>query len=679
MDLGLFTSLGSPSIPSTTTLVRTSGYSAPGRGNADYAYDSTLTSSYVTANPRTSFLDASGRVFRLAETERTPQMFGAVGDGTTDDSVPLQAFLDDAIDATNAKRNRYDFSGTFAVSVPIYAAYPSDDNVRRFQAGRIVVLPQQTPIGDVLTITGTMQVWEGELSVVDGGNGGTHYDQRRFRTGVRFMQVGESRFEAIRVDGAKRDGVNFDGEIEPWTVRAGTPQERSSTSKNNIGLQVGLIYARGCGSCHLSGGLGHSLTISNITQGGDDAPFVANPGAYGGSHLQRSKLNVGSTAELAVYDMGRVRLEIPASTYTSLSFDATNGKIVWTAGDPVAAGLQLGDKLTLDDSTNVSVNDGQVYEILGFGGTSNREISVYPKPSTTESNKAVARLLTQFSYHAIMKVESASEILVYPWVPSRSNSKWYSMHGNVANVHGGDTANIRIGYLGGLLVGCGLRSAGLYGTKVETLLTDWAEIGILQGVPPLSVNLGTVVDHIHTEATEVNILQASFNAWALDVKGVSNLFLERIVPLNVRTGPTSAQQAGNSMFCAHIGYGGRSLDYSVHGQHSGNNWFVAGSELTNSPSHSDAQLTAAGGTVGLDYDFDMGRLFGLNRAELFWIGTNGAAPTGTLTFQLSDKLTQMGFSIVGPTSVTAPAKPCFFKVRFYPEGKKVFVTRFDAV
>jgi hypothetical protein len=75
----------------------------------------------------------------------------------------------------------------------------------------------------------------------------------------------------------------------------------------------------------------------------------------------------------------------------------------------------------------------------------------------------------------------------------------------------------------------------------------------------------------------------------------------------------------------------------------------------------------------------MGRLFGLNRAELFWIGTNGAAPTGTVTFQLSAKLTQLGWSIVGANPVTAPAKPCFFKVRFYAEGKKVFVTRFDAV
>ena len=622
---------------------------------------------------------------------KTPYDFGAVGDGVADDSNAIQAFLDDAIAATNAKTNFYDMSGFFAVSKPIYAAYPSDDIVRRFRGGRLLAMPVANqpggvPMQDVLTITGTLQDWEGELSVIDGGGGQTWYANRRFHTGIRFMQAAGGRVESIRVDGARRDAVDFDSEIESWTVRAGTAQQRSSTSKNNIGLQVGQISARGCGSCHIgTTNLGLALSIGAMTQGGDDAPFSSAAVNYMGSHLQRTKLDVGSTAELKPYDMGKVRLEIGSATYTSLSFNTTAGRIDWTDGDPVAAGLVVGDKITLIDTTNASVNDGVVYEIVSFGGTANRQITVYPKPTTAETNVAVAKIATQWSFHTIIKIESASEILVYPWVPSRvagtpaQDRKWVSMHGHVANVHGSDTANIRIGYLGGLLVGGGLRSAGLYGTKVETLLTDHAEIGILQGVPPLSVNLGTVVEHIHTEGTEANILQASFNAWALDVKGASNLYLDRIVPLSVRIHWTNPHQAGNSMYSAHIGYMGRSLDYSVHGQHSGNNWFVSGSELTNSPSHNDAQLTAAGGTVGLDYDFEMGRLFGLNRAELFWIGTNGAAPTGTATFQLSDKLAQMGWAIVGPASVTAPGKPCFFKVRFYAEGRKVFVTRFDAV
>lgn len=143
MDLGLFSQLSSPAIPSTTTLARTSGYASPGKGQAQYAYDSALTSSYVTANPRTAFADASGRVFKLAESERTPYMFGAAGDGTTDDSVALQAFFDDAFPTANARRNYYNFDGIWAVSRPIYAVYPigTEEVTRRFRGGRLLVLP----------------------------------------------------------------------------------------------------------------------------------------------------------------------------------------------------------------------------------------------------------------------------------------------------------------------------------------------------------------------------------------------------------------------------------------------------------------------------------------------------------------------------------------------------------
>src|SRR4051794_12461572 len=95
-NVGLFTTAAStpPSIPSGTILANTTGYSTEAKGEAVYAYDSSLS----TAPARSGFVDASGRVFRLADQvrARTPYMFGAVGDGATDDSAALQAFFDDA-------------------------------------------------------------------------------------------------------------------------------------------------------------------------------------------------------------------------------------------------------------------------------------------------------------------------------------------------------------------------------------------------------------------------------------------------------------------------------------------------------------------------------------------------------------------------------------------------------
>ena len=680
MFVGLITSLASVSVPNGTNLIRSSGFNTAGRGEADYV----RVASTVTADDLTVFADSNGNKFRLAETRRTPQMFGAVGDGTTDDTEALQAFFNDAIDAGNASRNVYDFSGSFAVSGPIYATYPSDDKVRRFQAGRIIVLQPAAPIQDVLTITGTLQVWEGELSIVDGVNGAMNYVYRRFYNGVRLMEVAHSRFEAIRVDGALRDAVVFDSEPvkDGWSVGTG-PNQRSGTSKNNIGTQVGMIYARGCGSCHGSINMGYSRDVTARNDGGFDSQgaFIEGLDGYRNGVSQLTKLNVGDTSELAVNDIGRMRLEIAradSNGYDTLSFDI-NGRIVWSDGDPLLAKLAVGDRIILDNSGGVVNKYNLVdYEIVGFSGPFNREISVWPKPLIAQTNVAVVRLFTQSSYHAIMKIESSSEILVYPWVPTRSNSKWYSMHGHVANIFGGDTANIKIGFCGGMNLGGTLRSAGLYGAKVETLMSDFAEIGVLQGEPPLDQSLGTVVDHIHTEATEVNILQTSINAAGLDVKGASNLYLERIHTLNPRGDPTHVIQPGDFLRRAHIGFKGEPLDWSFHGEHSGNNYFAAGHDLTNAPSQSRGQVTGAGVTVSVDYDFEMGRLAGYNRAELFWVGTGGGAPTGTLSFQLSPALAFKGWTIAGTSSVTSPTKACLFDVRFYAEGKKVFINRFDA-
>lgn len=68
---------------------------------------------------------------------------------------------------------------------PLFAAYPSDNITRKFQAGQILVLPVASqpsgvPMQDVLTITGTRQIWQGELAVVDGVGGSTAYSIRRF-------------------------------------------------------------------------------------------------------------------------------------------------------------------------------------------------------------------------------------------------------------------------------------------------------------------------------------------------------------------------------------------------------------------------------------------------------------------------------------------------------------------
>ncbi len=69
------------------------------------------------------------------------------------------------------------------------------------------------------------------------------------------------------------------------------------------------------------------------------------------------------------------------SDFTTVSADSTTSKFTMTSGDPVALGYRVGNILrftNLSESTNNSKN----FYILSFGGSSNREITVYPAPTT---------------------------------------------------------------------------------------------------------------------------------------------------------------------------------------------------------------------------------------------------------------------------------------------------------
>ena len=91
LAVGLFTSLKTLSAPSDVQVVQTSGYAVAGIGGARYiASSSQGETSYRTRS-------ADGRWFELAETDVTPQMFGAMGgvDGRRiDDTAAMQAWLD---------------------------------------------------------------------------------------------------------------------------------------------------------------------------------------------------------------------------------------------------------------------------------------------------------------------------------------------------------------------------------------------------------------------------------------------------------------------------------------------------------------------------------------------------------------------------------------------------------
>ena len=91
----LFTDASGWEIPVIVTRVRTSGYASIGRGAAYYVEHASVDSDYVAGHPRTSFLAADGRGFRL-ETDRVIDIT-TVGVSTGDSDAIAEA-NSDAVD-----------------------------------------------------------------------------------------------------------------------------------------------------------------------------------------------------------------------------------------------------------------------------------------------------------------------------------------------------------------------------------------------------------------------------------------------------------------------------------------------------------------------------------------------------------------------------------------------------
>ena len=514
---------------------------------------------------------------------KTPYDFGAVGantaslDASVDDSAALQAFFDDAFDPANCEYT-YDWSGHWAVSQPLMFVRPLDNagnanveyHARRFVCGSLHVLPVVkqaggVPMDTVLTISGPHSQWSGGLLIHDGGRGTTPYANRRFNNAVKVLQGAQGSIESVTVFGAKRDVLVEDTNYENWTMRAGTPFEAGSTSKNSIGLQIGRVFGAGCGSIHHFAGYGFATPIVAYDQGsdpGDNGVFNTNSVGYGNSGNQRTEVTVASTAEIKAGDFGKVRTEVLAGTYTSIAADASASKFSWTAGDPVAAGLLVGQRFTLQDVGNVGVNDGTTFEIVSFGGTSNRDIVVKPAPQT-EGAKAYASLQTKWSLHRVCTVTDGTKFLVHPWIPDGTNSRWYAVHGFLLNSFGIDSASTFVGYAGASKVGGGIRSAGLYGIRVGELLVDHAEVGVVIGATPASAAIGTVVSHRHIEGTIFPLVQVSMSAaWYLG-EGSGLVGFENCSLLSSRAATNSASGSNPNPMGGTFVHAGRVHSFAV--------------------------------------------------------------------------------------------------------------------
>jgi hypothetical protein len=90
-----------------------------------------------------------------------------------------------------------------------------------------------------------------------------------------------------------------------------------------------------------------------------------------------------------------------AATYTTIAAAITSGAagapgsigtLTWTAADPIAAGFRLGDICRLVGA-GFAPNNAVNFRIVGFGGTSNRTISVTPAPAVVAATAGTSMIV----------------------------------------------------------------------------------------------------------------------------------------------------------------------------------------------------------------------------------------------------------------------------------------------
>ncbi|MEM7506152.1 MAG: hypothetical protein AAF415_05355 [Pseudomonadota bacterium] len=200
----------------TGDFLRTAGFTSPGDGGG------ALYARVATDPGHGGVLQTADNAFwDLAELRVTPFMFGATGNGSTNDGVALQAFFDFL--GTNI-RILGDFSGEWGTSQTLSITGTIGS---RFICGTINALGAMDTI---LTITGAGMNFDGTLELNGFSPGGTaNYANRQTTNGIELISAGNTKFDRLWLRGFQRYGV-------------------FATTTGNNQLNLGDVRAIDCGS-----------------------------------------------------------------------------------------------------------------------------------------------------------------------------------------------------------------------------------------------------------------------------------------------------------------------------------------------------------------------------------------------------------------------------------------------
>jgi hypothetical protein len=270
-----------------TKLVQTTGHAASGRGAALYVHDAAVDGRYVASNPRTSFLAADGRGFRLSLDQAiTPFMFGAIGSAKLDDTVSVLSALPDD---TAALQSFFDFcatnvvdanwSGAFGVTASLTIGGVFGENQHAYRDtgsfdGAIYLGVKSDIEGAVIINQARRQAHFGPIFITGPATGYPNYADRLFDIGIDFVD--------------KALGQTWEGIFVGYARIAGVLVRNRATASDNVfhnDLRSCFFYGCGGGS-NFPNASTITTTYSGHTRSG--------PNGGGDAVFQRSTLRVAT-------------------------------------------------------------------------------------------------------------------------------------------------------------------------------------------------------------------------------------------------------------------------------------------------------------------------------------------------------------------------------------------------
>lgn len=118
-----------------------------------------------------------------------------------------------------------------------------------------------------------------------------------------------------------------------------------------------------------------------------------------------SPLTYGDWFEAALRGTWAAAVTASQSDFTSVSADNATSKFVFGGGNPVSKGYRVGMVIRFTNLSDTD-NNAKNFVIISFGGSNNREVTVYPAPDTMTADSA----FTMTSAGQSLKVPASSHV-----------------------------------------------------------------------------------------------------------------------------------------------------------------------------------------------------------------------------------------------------------------------------